>query len=101
MEKDKKEKLPRTASKAAAEARGREDAPASKRRKGARAMSEDSEDEVSEGDRFSEVEQNTKAIQWLVKQMGVLQKTVLDRLPEKKGMSLVGAWVVVQSRLDE
>ncbi len=86
MEKDKKEKLPRTASKAAAEVRGREDLPAPKRRKGARALSVDSEDEGSVGDRFVEVEQNSKAIQWLV-QMGILQKTVLDRLPEKKGMS--------------
>ncbi len=87
MEKDKKEKLPRTASKAAAEVRGREDLPAPKRRKGARALSGDSEDEGSVGDRFVEVEQNSKALQRLVEQMGILQKTVLDRLPEKKGMS--------------
>lgn len=85
MEKDKKEKLPRTASKATAEARGREDTPAPKRRKGAR-TTEESEDEGSEGDRSCEVEQNSKAIRWLVQQMGVLEKTVLDRLPEKKGM---------------
>ncbi len=93
MEKDKKEKLPRTASKATAEARGREDAPAPKRRKGARTTSEESEDEVSEGDRAGEVEQNSKAIRWLVRQMGVLEKTVLDRLPEKKGMPCVEAGV--------
>ncbi len=48
-------------------------------------MAEDSEEERSGDDGYAEVEQNSKMIRVLMKQMGVLQKTVMERLPERKG----------------
>ncbi len=85
MEKDKKERTPRTVGKATAEPRGRDDAPAPKRWKGTRNLAEDSEEEGPGDDGYVEVEQNSKMIRVLMNQMGVLQKTVMERLPERKG----------------
>jgi len=85
MEKDKKDKTPRQLGKAAAEAHGSEELPSTKRWKEARKSAVDNEGDGSGEEYYSDSRENSKMIRGLMQQLGSLQKTVMERLPERKG----------------
>ncbi len=59
--------------------------PSTKRWKEARKSAVDSEDDGSGEEYYSDSRENSKMIRGLMQQLGSLQKTVMERLPERKG----------------
>ncbi len=86
MEKEKRERNPRQLGKATAETRGREEVPVPKRLKETRATAVDSEDDGAGEENRSEGRVSVEVFRSLAEQVAILQKAVMERLPEKEGM---------------